>query len=189
MAVYDEVLSVAVDQHGYLTVRDAVEADIDPVALRKLAAVGRLERVAQGVYRVPLLAGGSNAAYAEALAWTGGRAVLSHESALDLVGLCDVNPPLIHLSVRREYAPRRRGGEHYRVWRRRLDMADVMIYDGLPVVRPAAAIVECLAYGTDTALLLQACTTAAREAYLTDEQRTVLEARIESDRRRSAHHA
>lgn len=186
MVVYDEVLAVAVDQHGYLTARDAARAGIDPVALRKLAAVGRLERVNQGVYRMPLLAGGAFGAFAEAIAWTGRRGVISHESALDLLELCDVNPPLIHLTVPQRYAPRRRGGEHYRVWRRRLDPADVITVDGIPVMHPASAIGECLPYGTDTGLLRQACTAAAREGYLTDDERILMQARIEADRSEEA---
>jgi len=49
------------------------------VVLRKLAAAGRLERTAQGVYRVPVLAGGEHAPFAEAIA--GRKAgVISHES-------------------------------------------------------------------------------------------------------------
>lgn len=178
MTAYDDVLQVAVENHGYVTVRDAVAAGIDPVALRKLAAAGRLERTAQGVYRVPVIAAGAHAAYAEAVAWTRGRGVISHESALDLLELCDVNPSLIHLSVPRDYAPRRRGGELYRVWRRNLRTSDVVKHDGLPVVRPSAAIIECLAYGTDTTLLLQACETGRREGYLTADEMIVLETQV-----------
>ncbi|WAX56596.1 type IV toxin-antitoxin system AbiEi family antitoxin domain-containing protein [Jatrophihabitans cynanchi] len=182
MTAYDDVLEVAVDNHGYVTTRDAVTAGIDPVVLRKLAAAGRLERTAQGVYRVPILAGGAHSAYAEAVAWTRGRGVISHESALDLVDLCDVNPPLIHLTVPSNYAPRRRGGDQYRVWRRTLDPASIIIYDGLPVVRPADSIRECLAYGTDAQLLRQASEAAVREGFLTRGERASLDAEIDSRR-------
>jgi predicted transcriptional regulator of viral defense system len=175
MTGFDEVLAVAVDNHGYVT---AAAAGVDPAQLRKMAATGRLERIAQGVYRVPILASGAHAFYAEAVAWTRGRGIISHESALDLQDLCDVNPPLIHVTVPRQYAPRRRGGELYRIWRRNLDPADVTTYDVVPVVRAAAAIRECLSYGTDTRLLLQACVTAHREGYLTEDERRVLEAQV-----------
>ena len=120
MSVFDEVLGVAVEHHGYVTARQAAGAGIDPTVLRKLVAAGRLERASQGVYRIPALAAGPRAHFAEAIAWTGGRGVLSHESALDVLDLCDVNPPRIHLTVPATYAPRRGGGERYRVWRRDL---------------------------------------------------------------------
>ncbi len=182
MTAFDRVLEIAVDNHGYLTVADAVAAGIDPVALRKLAAMGRLEHAAHGLYRVPVLASGPHAPYAEAVAWTGGRGVISHESALDLLELCDVNPPLIHVTVPREYAPRRRGGELYRVWRRTIDPSTVTHVDGVPVMRAADSIRDCLAYGTDARLLLQACETGRREGYLTDEQMQVLEAQVQARR-------
>ncbi len=189
MAAFDEVLALAVENQGFVTVREARAAGIDPVVLRKLAAAGRLERTAQGVYRVPVLAGGEHAPFAEAIAWSQGRGVISHESALDLLELCDVNPSLVHLTVPPAYAPRRRGGELYRVWRRKIDPATVIDHDGIPVIGPRQSILDCLAYGTDHTLLLQACVAAEREGYLTDEQRELLEARIQTralSRRRSA---
>ncbi|NMN99100.1 hypothetical protein [Antrihabitans stalactiti] len=70
---FDRALEVAVDNRGY------------PAQLRKLAATGRLEHSAHGDYRVPALASGPHASYAEAVAWSRGRGVISHESALDLL--------------------------------------------------------------------------------------------------------
>jgi len=183
VATFDRVLEVAAENHGYLTVADAAAAGIDPVALRKLAAAGRLEHAAHGLYRVPVLASGAHAPYAEVVAWTGGRGVISHESALDLLELCDVNPPLIHITVPRAYAPRRRGGELYRVWRRAIDPAAVTQVDGVPVMCAAESIRDCLTYGTDTHLLLQACATGRREGYLTDEQVQILEAQVQTSRK------
>jgi predicted transcriptional regulator of viral defense system len=180
MAAFDEVLTLAVENQGYITAREARAAGIDPAVLRKLAAAGRLERTAQGVYRVPVLASGQHAPFAEAIAWTHGRGVISHESALDLLELCDVNPPLIHLTVPPAYAPRRRGGELYRVWRRKIDPAAITHYDGIPVIAPGQSILDCLAYGTDHSLLLRACVAARREGYLTDEQSELLETRIQT---------
>ncbi|MGH3497001.1 MAG: type IV toxin-antitoxin system AbiEi family antitoxin domain-containing protein, partial [Nocardioidaceae bacterium] len=55
MTIRDQVLERAVEQHGYVTTRDARELGIDPTQLRLMAARGRLERVARGVYRVPVL--------------------------------------------------------------------------------------------------------------------------------------
>lgn len=180
MAAFDEVLSLAVENQGYLTVGEARAAGIDPVALRKLAAAGRLERTAQGVYRVPALAAGQHAPFAEAIAWSRGRGVISHESALDLLELCDVNPSVIHVTVPSTYTPRRKGGELYRVWRRKIDPKTVIRHDGIAVIGPDVSILDCLTYGTDPALLLQACTTAEQEGYLTNEQREMLEARIQT---------
>src|ERR1039458_7619654 len=45
-----------------------------------------------GVYRVPMLPRGEHDDLAAAVAWSFGRGVVSHESAVQLHGLADVNP-------------------------------------------------------------------------------------------------
>lgn len=112
-------------------------------------------------------------------AWTRGRGVLSHESALDLLDLCEVHPPMIHLTVPSTYTPRRLGGDLYRVWRRTVDPATVITVDGLPVIRPRESIQDCRTYGTDAEMLVQACRTASREGYLTDDDLAVIEGQEE----------
>ena len=54
MNVRDRVLERAVEQHGYITTRDARAIGVDPAQLRVMAARGRLERVGRGAYRVPV---------------------------------------------------------------------------------------------------------------------------------------
>lgn len=190
MSVFERVVEVAVDNHGLITVADAADAGIDPSGLRKLAAAGRLEHFAHGIYRLPVLASGPNAAYAGAVAWAKGRGVISHESALDLLGLADVNPSMIHLTVPRDYAPRRRGGELYRVWRRSLPPSSLTHFDGVPVVRAAQTIRDCLVYGTDARLLMQACEAGVREGFLTPAETETLGMMIKDRRmarKRAAH--
>ena len=133
MQLWDRLVERAAEQHGYVTTRDARELDIDPTQLRLMAARGRLERAGRGVYRVPVLPRGAHDDLAAAVAWTLGRGVVSHESALVLHELSDVNPSRIHLSVPRANHPRAAGGALYRMHRRELDGADITQVDGLPV--------------------------------------------------------
>lgn len=181
---FDEILELAVENHGYITAREAAAAGMDPVQLRKLFASGRLERSSHGVYRVPALASGPHALYAEAIAWTRDRGVLSHESALDLLDLCEVNPVQIHLTVPVSYGPRRRGGEQYRVWRRDLPESDKARVDGIATTRADRSIRDCLALGTDPAQLELACRNGLREGYLDEQRFEVLLALVRSDRMR-----
>src|SRR5690625_1702331 len=97
MAIWDRLVELAAEQHGYVTTREARDIGVDPVQLRLLAARGRLERAGRGVYRVPVLPRGEHDDLAAAVSWTLGRGVISHESALALHGLADVNPSRIHL--------------------------------------------------------------------------------------------
>ena len=72
--------------------------------------------------------------YMEAVLWARGAAVISHASALEMLELCDVFPPKIHLTVPPTYRPRKAGGEHYRIHTQPLRSADIMVFSGVPVV-------------------------------------------------------
>ena len=166
MQVWDRLVERAAEQHGYVTTRDARALGIDPTQLRLMAARGRLERAGRGVYRVPILPRGAHDDLAAAVAWTLGRGVVSHESALVLHELSDVNPSRIHLSVPRDNHPRAAGGTLYRTHRRELDDADVMQVGGLPVTTVARTVRDCAATGTDPHQLRQAIDRAERAGTL-----------------------
>ncbi|GAA2245705.1 type IV toxin-antitoxin system AbiEi family antitoxin domain-containing protein [Rarobacter faecitabidus] len=144
MKVRDAVIEFAATHHGYITTRDAHELGIDPAQLRLMAARDRLERVSRGVYRVPLLPRGRYDKFAQAVAWTLGRGVISHESALFLHGLADMNPLSIHLTVPRANYPRTAGGELYLLHRRDLDAGDTTDRYALPVTTVSRSICDCL---------------------------------------------
>src|SRR5450759_1272405 len=95
---YRQLVAIAADQHGLVTSADAAAEGVQRVLLVQMAKRGVLEKVARGVYRVPELAGDPLAQYQEALLMLPG-AVLSHETALDLYDLCDVNPRQVHVTV------------------------------------------------------------------------------------------
>lgn len=145
---------------------EANDLGIDPTQLRLLSARGRLERVARGAYRVSVLPRGQHDDLAEAVAWSLGRGVVSHESALVLHGISDVNPSRVHLTAPRDNYPRAAGGDLYRLHRRELPAADVTASDGIVVTTVERAIRDCLADGTDPYQLRRAIDRAAAEGLL-----------------------
>lgn len=134
------LLDQAQQQYGFLTPEDARELEIDPGQLRIMAARQTLEHVGQGLYRMPLVPATPLDAYMEAVLWTGRRGVLSHETALDLYDLCDVNPSAIHLTVPSAFRTRKAVPAAYRLHRRDLDERDVGWHEGIPIVTPERAI-------------------------------------------------
>lgn len=180
MSIRDQVLERAVEQHGYVTTRDARDLGIDPTQLRLMAARGRLERVARGVYRVPILPRTEHDDLAEAVAWTLGRGVVSHESALVLHGLSDVNPSRIHMTVPRDNHPRAAGGELYRLHRRVLKPEDVTEKDDLPVTTVVRTIRDCLAAGTDPGQLRRALDQAVTEGLVRPREVDTLHEEIDN---------
>ena len=96
---------VALDQQGFVTSQDARRLGIPVIELGKLASRGKLEHVSYGIYRFPELPVTPLSSYMEATLWPGGRGVLSHDTALELYELCDINPTrlvrLFHLDDQR----------------------------------------------------------------------------------------
>lgn len=90
--IYNILAEIAVDQHGYVTTQDAEEHGVDPHRLIEMTRRGSIERVAHGVYRMPVVAPTGLEQLVEATLWPRRRGVLSHETALDVHDLCDVNP-------------------------------------------------------------------------------------------------
>ncbi|GMR02143.1 MAG: type IV toxin-antitoxin system AbiEi family antitoxin domain-containing protein [Acidimicrobiia bacterium] len=160
MTTMDRILEIAGDQHGYITARQANEAGIPPVELRKLAQRGRLDHPAHGVYRVASFPRRAVDELMQATLWADGRGVISHESALALWDLADVNPQRIHVTVPPPYRPRKRGGDKYRIWTRPLDPRDIDYVEGVPTVTPERAIIDATLNGLQRRFIQQAILTA-----------------------------
>jgi predicted transcriptional regulator of viral defense system len=159
---YLQLLDVANDQFGYVTAEDARELGVDPVQLRLMHHRGSLDRVALGVYRFPPVPVTELDQYMEAVLWTRTAAVLSHETALDLHDVCDINPAKIHLTVPTRYRLRRDLPVMYRLHRRSLDAGDVTRHEGIPIVTVRRAILDGIDSGVGGHLIDQAIDTARR---------------------------
>ena len=180
----DELWDIANTQHGFVTAQQATEIGIDKHALQMLVHRGTLSRAAHGVYRFPQYPVGEHDNLMLAVLWTRvPEAALSHETALDVYGISDVNPNRIHLAVGKQRRFRRTGGDDYLVHYEDLAPAQIGWWQEIPTVTPATAVAQCLAYGTPTYLLRQAIERGYAQGYLKaterDELTHTLEARHE----------
>lgn len=138
------------------------------MALVRMARRGALERRATAVYRLPLTPPGPMDAYMEAVLWPQGvRGVLSHETALDLYELGDVNPAKIHVTLPPGHRIRRAVPPLYRFHHEALTPGDVALLEGIPIVTPARAIRQAAAEHLGDALLGQAIDEGERNGRLT----------------------
>lgn len=160
--VWERALELATDQHGFITFADLRELGEDPVRLRQWAQRGSVERVGHGIYRFRQIPVTPLTPYALATLWPAQRGVLSHDTALELHELCDINPEQIHVTIppAHRYRPRRRGGERYVVHHEALGEEQLTWHEGLRIVTPAVAIRQGLEVGVPTHLLRQAISTA-----------------------------
>ncbi|MDR2620825.1 MAG: hypothetical protein LBC29_06920 [Propionibacteriaceae bacterium] len=165
MSIRDVLWDVAVEQYGYVSVSNAREFAIAAVELGKLAARGMLERVSYGLYRFPQWPVSANDHFMEAVLWTRDpRAALSHETALAVYGLSNVNPDKTHVTIPKQRKIRRHDPlpavtVHYQ------DLADTQLswWEQIPTVNVATAIEQCIETHVRPDLILQAIDTARRE--------------------------
>jgi len=166
--VYDQLATIAADQHGLVTSADARDAGVDPQRLIEMAYRGTIERVSRGVYRFPLVGTEPGLEQlAEATLWPRRTGVLSHDTALDLHELCDLNPARIHVTVPASFRLRRADVPRvYAIHRRDLDEIDKTLHEGIPVVTPQRAILDGIESGIRTDLLRQAMDHASERGLL-----------------------
>lgn len=164
---YRKAVELAADQHGYLTTAQAAELGIARDAIRKMAKRGTLERVSWGVYRVPTFPLSLFAWYMEASLWPAGvPGVISHDSALAIRELSDVNPPRIHLTVPRAFRVRRAIPRHLAIHHADLSDDEVTQVEGIPATTVRRTIEDCHRTHLGPALLRQAIEDGEREEFL-----------------------
>lgn len=168
--VYTELLEAANGQYGYVTADDARAEGVDPAFLRVMAHRGLLERTARGVYRFPIVPATALDQYMEAVLWPRTKAVLSHETALDLHDLCDVNPARIHITVPAGYRLRRDVPPMYQLHERDLDDADITMHEGIPIVTVHRAILDGIEANIGGHLISQAVKSARARGLTTPQQ-------------------
>jgi predicted transcriptional regulator of viral defense system len=175
--IYNILHELAVDQHGYVTTRDARELGVEPQRLHLMTERGVLDRVARGLFRFPDVPAGALDQYAEATLWPlECRGVLSHATALDLHALCDVNPSRIDITVPRAFRTTREAPKVMRLHREDLPEDAITWHEGLPIVTVYRAIEGSIEQGLGWNLIEQAIDTARRTGRLTATQAGTLRA-------------
>jgi predicted transcriptional regulator of viral defense system len=175
--VYKTMHELAVEQHGYVTTRDARELGVEPQRLHLMVGRGVLNRVARGLFRFPDVPAGALDQYAEGTLWPlECRGVLSHATALDLHALCDVNPSRIDITVPRGFRTTRQPPNVLRLHREDLPQDAITWHEGLPIVTVYRAIEGSIGLGLGWNLIEQAIDTARRTGRLTAAQAGTLRA-------------
>lgn len=168
----DSLALIAEDHDGVIPAAAARRAGISANTLVKLAARGRLERVARGVYKLPTFPQ-SRARYTqfhEALALLsagkGPRAAISHESALEVWGLSDASPAKVHATIQVTVRLRREVPPWLQVHRAHLPDSDIEQSGGLVVTSVERTISDVIESGRND-LAIQATRDAVASGLLT----------------------
>lgn len=185
MSLRADLWDVAVDQYGYVTTADARRLGIAPVELAKLAARNALANVSHGVYRFPEWPTSANDHLMEAVLWAKDpTAVLSHDTALDVLDLCDINPTTVHINVSGHKYPIRRVDPppHLVIHYDDLTDAQRAWWEQIPTVTPVTAIEQGIRTRVRSDLLRQAIDTAQRRGMINTATRQRLRHDLEKSR-------
>lgn len=144
------LFATASEQQGYFTAAQARGCGFAWDLLSDGAKRGRYQRLRRGLYRLRAFPSSSRGEVAAAwLALGRAVAVVSHESALDTLGLSDVVPSTVHLTVPRtkRHLPHLPGVTIHTTTRP-LHTTDVIVRDGVRLTSPTRTIVDVAQAGT-----------------------------------------
>lgn len=148
---HEGLYRLAESQAGYFTARQAIESGMDRSTLRHHARPGgRYERVRRGLFRLRQFPSSSHEHVMAAwLPLRDSGAVVSHESALDLLDLSDVIPNAVHLTLPRSgRGQRRRDGVQLHFPSHDPAGEEIRRVRGLPVTSPERTIVDAVKAGS-----------------------------------------
>src|SRR5919197_1265542 len=134
------LVEVAGAQSGYFSAAQALEVGYSYQAQKQNADRGSWRKVARGIFRLPEWPAGGREDLVRLALWSHDRAVVSHESALSLHDLGDVNPSGIHLTVPPGFRQRPPAG--VALHRAELPPADVRRQEGFQVTTPLRSLLD-----------------------------------------------
>lgn len=94
-----QLSALAFQQAGYFTAAQALDVGYSYQAQKYHVDHGNWVRVQRALFRLPGWPSEATDAYARWSVWSRDRGVVSHESALSVYDLSDVNPAQIHMTV------------------------------------------------------------------------------------------
>jgi predicted transcriptional regulator of viral defense system len=175
----DELFALAEEQDGLFTSKEARSLGIQDSVLVRLRQRGRLERRSRGVYRIVHYPAERLAQYREAILWAQAsngpeRIALSHETALLLYEISDVNPPRVNLTVPVSARMRRAHPKWIEIHRADLAAEDIQLHEGMPITTVERSILDVLATTHRSDFAREAITNALRKGMLNPAQARAL---------------
>lgn len=158
----DQLFAIAEGQDGYFTMAQALEAGFARSTHSYHVKAGNWIREHRGIYRLkryPVSEAGQQVLWS---LWSRDRSgvpqgVYSHETALALKDLSDVNPAKLHMTVPPGFRRNSETPEVLVLHKGMLSPAEVIRERGYALTRPMRAILDCAADGdADRELLRQA---------------------------------
>ena len=160
-------MAVASSQSGYFTAAQALEVGYSYAAQRYHTVHENWLRTDRGIYRLAEWPPGAHEDLVRWTLWSGGRAVVSHETALSVHELGDVNPERVHLTVPPGFRVKAEGVVLHRAV---LEPSDKQAGDGFSVTTAVRSLVDVAAGPLDLDQLATAVSEALDRGLATARQ-------------------
>jgi predicted transcriptional regulator of viral defense system len=136
------LLALAYSQAGYFSASQAHELGFSYQAQKYHVDTHNWVRTERGIYRLPEWLDGPWDSLVRWTLWSGGRGVVSHETALAVHDLSDVDPAQVHLTVPSGFGARHQGVVlHHDV----LAATDVERREGYSITSPVRTLLDVAA--------------------------------------------
>lgn len=160
---WDHLFEIAAGQEGLFTTRQAAEAGYSPQLLVHHVRAGRVLQMRRGIHRLVHFPAGAHEELVTMWLWSEQAGVLSHQTGLALLGLSDVLPAQVHITLPGKWRSRRLrlpAGVvlHYAD----LPEADRTWFGAVPVTTPRRTLNDCARAGLSPDLLRHAAQQALR---------------------------
>jgi len=168
----NRLYEVAAEQGGYFTMKQATECGYSHALVAHHAKRGLFIRIRQGLYRFSEYPPSDHEDVLAA--WlAAGRdvAVVSHESALDVLGLTDIIPNVIHVTVpraKRSIEPR--PGVKIHTTEKAITKDEIVVRNGITNTSPTRTILDIAESGVDPEQVERAVTQAINRGLATARQ-------------------
>ena len=146
----DSLFRLAEEQQGYFTAKQAAELGYQLGSQAHHVKSGNWARVERGIYRLAHFPQSDEEQLVIYTLWSRNRAgqpegVYSHQTALSIHELSDVNPAKLHMTVPTTFRRRAKHPKIVALHRARLDEKDVEQRQGFAVTRPLRYIADLTA--------------------------------------------
>jgi len=177
------LFEIAASQRGYFTAGQARDCGFGWDLLAYHAKTGRFQRIQRGLYRLRDYPSSMHEEVVAAwLAVGKDIAVVSHESALELLELSDVIPSAIHLTVPRDKRYLRQPPNTViHTTTNAMSRRDTVVREGIRLTNPERSIVDAAETGTGGEQIVMAVTQALDQGMTSKE--LILDAVRERDDR------
>jgi predicted transcriptional regulator of viral defense system len=165
------LIEVATAQAGYFTTRQARDCGYSYALLSHHAATGRFIRARRGIYRLRDYPTSTHEDVMAVWLAAGPKAIVSHESALEILGVGDSIPNRVHLTVpRSKRGSVRPRGVVVHTSEQLPDADDVVLRSGMRVTAPVRTIMDVARAGLGPDLVSNAAKQIINRGLATDEQ-------------------